>query len=187
VAHKRRRLERRGRPRKANAKRRTATTAAARVPALDQGTAELRRRKMQATTRPDLEVNGAAVLFGHEHLDRAQYDTLGMVTELLQRVARGWGALGGVTGLWYAILSAAVPTGFARPENAIASGLADSARRRLVRLCRELDGSRALVLDLAEGRVPPVVFHVLERRLDHDDVEALDRLRTGLDHIAARR
>jgi hypothetical protein len=61
------------------------------------------------------------------------------------------------------------------------------ARRQLVRALRQLDGSRDLVIDLAEGRAPPVVLHVLERRLLRQDEAELDRLRAGLDPEAGRR
>jgi hypothetical protein len=104
VAHKRRRLERRGRPRQVDAKRRKTTLVGRRGEA-DTGTEELRRRKRRiAAGREDLEINGAAALFAHEHLDRQQYDTLGMVTALLQRVARAWGGRDvNVVGLWMSI------------------------------------------------------------------------------------
>jgi hypothetical protein len=68
---RRRRLDRRGRPRKADAARRR-TTVAGRAPDRDEGTTELRRRKIRATTRPDLEVNGAGALYGRGHLDAQQ-------------------------------------------------------------------------------------------------------------------
>jgi len=178
----------RGRPRRANAKRRQTTVAGRRGEA-DTGTEELRRRKRRVTGREDLELTGAAVLFAHEHLDRQQFDTLGVVTVLLQQAARGWGGRdGSVSGLWEAITGALVRTGFAStPIGDGGFSLADGARRRLARLVRTLDGSRDLVIDLAEGRVPPLVLHVLERRLDHADEDTLDRLRTGLDSIAGRR
>jgi hypothetical protein len=35
--------------------------------------------------------------------------------------------------------------------------------------------------------MPPLVLHVLERRLDRADEDALARLRPGLDRIAERR
>jgi hypothetical protein len=181
-------VPRRGRPRRAEAKRRK-TTVAERRGDPDKGTEELRRRKRRVTAgREDLELTGAAVLFGHEHLDRRQFDTLGAVTALLQQAARGWGGRdGSVTGLWEAITGALVRTGFApTPAGDGGFSFADGARR-LARLVRTLDGSRDLVIDLAEGRVPPLVLHVLERRIDHEDEDTLDRLRTGLDHIAARR
>ena len=179
----------RGRPRRANAKRRQTTVAGRRGEA-DTGTDELRRRKRRiAADREDLELTGAAVLFAHEHLDRQQFDTLGVVTALLQQAARGWGGRdGSVSGLWEAITGALIRTAFApTPVGDGGFSLADSARRRLARLIRALDGSRDLVIELAEGRVPPLVLHVLERRLDHADEDTLDRLRTGLDSIAGRR
>jgi hypothetical protein len=129
------------------------------------------------------EADAAGVLFGRGLLTPEQYDGLSTVTLWLQRLARGWGGLGGVTGLWFSILGAAVPTGFARPHNAIASGLADSARQQLDQALRRLDGSRDLVVDIAEGRVPEIVVHVLERRLTAADVMALERLRGGPDDI----
>jgi hypothetical protein len=74
-------------PRQAQAKRR-ATTTAGRAPAPDLGSATLRAKKRRVTGREDLELTGAAVLFGRGHLDQEQYETLATVTELLQRVAR---------------------------------------------------------------------------------------------------
>jgi hypothetical protein len=127
------------------------------------------------------------VLFAHDHLDRAQFDTLGTITEMLQRMARAWGGIGGVTGLWFAITGAAVPTGFVRRENEMLSGLSDQARRRLQRACRGLDGSKMLVIELAEGRAPPIVLRVLDRRLTVADAVALERLRRGLDDIGGER
>jgi hypothetical protein len=187
VAHKRRlRVRRGGRPRKADAKRR-ATTLSGRAPDRDTGTIELRRRKTQVTTRIDLEINAAGVLFGHGLLTPEQYDVLATVTLWLQRLARGWGGLGGVTGLWYSILGAAVPTGFVRPQDAIASGLADSARRQLGWALRRLNGSRDLVVELAEGHTPEIVVRVIERRLTVSDAAMLERLRRGLDDIGGER
>jgi hypothetical protein len=60
-------------------------------------------------------------------------------------------------------------------------------RRRLLRPCCTLDGSRDLVIGLAKGRVPPLVQHVLEQRLDRADEAALVTLRAALDAIASRR
>jgi hypothetical protein len=174
---------RRGRPRKIDAKRRR-TTVLGRAPEVDQGTVQLRAHKRAATRREDLEISAAAVLFGHDLIDRQQFDTLAEITLWLETMARAWGGLGGVTGLWYAITGAAVPTGFVRREDAGLAGLADQARRRLQRICRRLDGSRALVLDLAEGRIPAIVVHVLERDLTAADAEVLERLRRSLDAIS---
>ena len=177
----------RGRPRRANAKRRQTTVAGRRGEA-DTGTEELRRRKRRVTGREDLELTGAAVLFGHDLLDRQQFDTLGLITGLLQRLAVGWGGTGGVSGLWLSITGALVRTGYT-PVPGTDGGFAPAvrARRQLVRALRQLDGSRDLVIDLAEGRAPPVVLHVLERRLLRQDEAELDRLRAGLDGIAGRR
>src|SRR4029077_6836445 len=102
----------RGRPRRANAKRRQ-TTVAGRSGEADTGMEELRRRKRRVTGREDLELTGAAVLFGHDLLDRRQFDTLGMITGLLQRLAVAWGGIGCVSGLWLSITGALVRTGYA--------------------------------------------------------------------------
>jgi hypothetical protein len=58
-------------------------------------------------------------------------------------------------------------TGFAPVPVPVGDGnysLADGARRRLEQACRRLDGSRALVIALAEGKIPEIVVHTLERR-----------------------
>jgi hypothetical protein len=180
-----RRRGRRGRPKLPDAKRRR-TTASGRAPA-DTGSALLRARKRAVTGREDLELTGAAVLLGHDLLDRSQYDTLAEITLWLETMARAWGGLGGVTGLWYAITGAAVPTGFVRREDAGLAGLADQARRRLQRVCRQLDGSRELVTELASGAVPPIVLRVLDRALTQEDAESLERLRQGLDAVGGER
>jgi hypothetical protein len=159
------------------------------MPDPDTGSTLLRARKRAATGHEDLEVDGAAVLFGRGLLDRAQYDTLGTVTELLQRVARAWGGRdGNLDGLWGAITAALTSTSFApAPVGEGGWSLADGARRRLRRVCRSLDGSRDLVIELAEGKVPEIVVNVIERRLTAVDAVALERLRQGLDDIGGER
>jgi hypothetical protein len=143
---------------------------------------------MRATTRDNLEVSGAGVLLGRDLIDIEQYNALTTVTLWLERLMRGWAGLGGVTGLWYSILGAATPApGYIRPTNDVTSGLADGARRQLERALRQLDGSRSLVVALAEGRVPPLIHRAIEGKLTPRDEAALDRLRLGLDHLAGRR
>jgi hypothetical protein len=181
-----RRKARRGRPRKPDAlSKRRATTTAGRRPEVDTGSALLRARKRAVTGREDLELDGASVLLGHDLLDRQQYDTLGVVTEMLQRVTRAWGGRdGNLNGLWEAITGALTGTSFA--PNPVGDGgwsLADGARRRLQRMCRRLDGSKDLVLDLATGGIPEIVMRVIDRRLTVADAAALERLRKGLDAI----
>jgi hypothetical protein len=182
------RRDRRGRPRQAQAKRRQ-TTVAGRRGEPDTGTAELRRRKRRATGREDLELTGAAVLFAHDHLDRQQYDTLGVTTELLRRIARAWGRDGSVPGPWDAITSALVTTGYvAAPVTAdIGFALADNARKSLAQALRQLDGSRDLVIALAEGGIPDLILHVLEHKVTEQDTIALERLRLELDRISGQR
>jgi hypothetical protein len=141
----------------------------------------------RATTRPDLEVNAVGALYGRGHLDAQQYDVLSTVTLWLERLARGWAGVGGVTGLWYSIVGAATPAGYIRPMNDVTSGLADGARRQLVKALQRLDGSRALIVALCEGHTPPLVLHVLEGKITPADEAELTKLRLGLDHLAGRR
>jgi hypothetical protein len=81
----------RGRPRKERAKRR-ATTRIGRwigIDPVDDGTTQLRAKKILLTVRTDLQLDAAAVLYGNDYLDRQQFDVLGRITELLQRAALG--------------------------------------------------------------------------------------------------
>jgi hypothetical protein len=150
----------------------------------DYGTSELRTRKRRATTREDLPLDGAAVLLGREYIDHEQFDTLGRITELLRRVARAWGGKdGSVQGLWTALLAASSRTRV--PATTVPLG-SDSARWRLARVLQRLNGSRDLVIELAEGRTPPIVIRAIERTLTRGDTVDLERLRAGLDRLVER-
>lgn len=90
----------------------------------------------------------------------------------------------GVAGLWQALTGAAIRSPGSMP---VAVGpVADHARYVLGRMLRRLDGSRDLILQLAEGRIPPLVIRAIENRLTRADAIALDRLRHGLDRVAGR-
>jgi hypothetical protein len=85
--------------------------------------------------------------------------------------------------VWTAIVAAASRT----PPGALAIIGDYGARDTLARICRRLDGSRALALELAgEGPMPPICVRAAEHRLTHEDECALTRLRAGLDRIAGR-
>lgn len=143
------RLERRGRPRKIGAKRRQ-TTRAGREGEPDRGTAQLRRKKRRATTREDLELTSVAVLFGRGLIDATQHDTLALIAGSLRRLAQNLGPKpDAVAGLWSALTGAATGSQ-GRVPDAARSG-ADHARLVVSRLLRRLNGSRELVLDLAEN------------------------------------
>ena len=64
---------------------------------------------------------------------------------------------------------------------------ADDARYRLASALQRLDGSRALVTEIAEGRIPPLVLRAVERCLTREDEVDLTRLRAGLDRLTGRR
>jgi hypothetical protein len=129
--------------------------------------------KRRATGREDLELTGGAVLFAQEHLDRHQFDTLALIAEWLRRVALAWGGKdSNCAGLWAALLGASTST--RTPVSAVRAG-ADAARRRLARALRWLDGLRDLVVTLAEGRIPPLVFRAVEHRLLPEDKGDLAR------------
>ena len=82
--------------------------------------------------------------------------------------------------LWSAIIAAGARLGSTAPTTPAGS---DSARRWLERALARLDGSKDLVLDLCEGRVPPVVLRVVEDAVTPRDRVALERLRSDLDRL----
>jgi hypothetical protein len=144
----------------------------------------LRARKLTATSRDDVELTAAGVLHGRGHLDNLQYSSLGLVTRLLQTIARSFGRGMSPAGVWAAILGALVKTtpGF---EPIIGDF---GARRRLERICRRLDGSRDLVIELAsEGPLPPICLRAAEHRLTPRDLVQLELLRKGLDGVTTLR
>ena len=85
---------------------------------------------------------------------------------------------GSVGGLWSAVVTAAIYMG---STTAVVPGGADAARFRLALALSRLDGSRDLVVQLAEGQAPPLVLRVLDGRVTDADHEELERLRDGLD------
>jgi hypothetical protein len=179
----RRRRDRRGRPRKANAKRR-ATTLAARRPDLDRGSEQLRARKRRATTREDVETTPSGILYGRGYLDRQQYDMIAYLTSLLRQVQRAMGGTLSVAALWSAVTGALTGTTPGLPPLVGDNG----ARQRLGRLCARLDGSKDLVLALAaEEGLPDIVWRALAHRLTPDDLVQLEALRRGLDGISTPR
>ena len=174
---------RRGRPRLKHARSRE-TTRAGRRGDVDRGSERLREKKRQATSRDDVEMTPAGVLFGHGHLDRYQYDALGFVTNLLRQVRKAMGGNQSVAGLWTAIIAAATKTA---PGNAPIIG-DNNARHILAQICARLDGSRDLILALAaEGAWPDIVVRAANHRLTPRDLVQLETLRRGLDGISAPR
>ena len=150
----------------------------------DRGSELLRQKKRELISREDVEMTPAGVLYGLGHLDREQYDKLGCVTGLLRRIARGFGRDASPAGLWLALVAAASRTRPSMPTIAGDRG----ARDALTWICRRLDGSRELVLELAtETVLPPICLRAAERRLTPRDAVQIELLRRGLDTIPALR
>jgi hypothetical protein len=83
--------------------------------------------------------------------------------------------------VWAAIVAAASRT----PPGAPVIIGDYGARDTLARICRRLDGSRDLVLELAaEGPMPPICVRAVEHRLTPRDLVQLELLRKGLDGIS---
>jgi hypothetical protein len=76
----------RGRPRRANAKRRCTTRIRRRTwqDPVDRGSEWLRAKKRAVTSREDIELTPAGILHGHGHLDNHQYSALAYLTLLLR-------------------------------------------------------------------------------------------------------
>jgi hypothetical protein len=180
---------RRGRPRLPAARRHFTTRHGRKYgfePA-DLGSDYLRVRKLRLTGRTDLPLDGAAILHAREHLDREQYDTLALISRQLSLLARGWGGDGSCGGLWTSLTGALTPTRPAPGTIDQLMGRADHARQRLAQACKQLDGSRNLVIALAEGRSPPIVRRAVERKLTIADSVTLEKLRQGLDRVGRGR
>src|SRR4051794_34681843 len=103
----------------------------------DYGSAWLRAKKLRTTSRDDIELTAAGVLFGRGLIDRYQYDTLGQISRLLQQISRSFGRDASPAGLWAALLAAGSRT----PPGALAIVGDQGARRALERTLRRLDGS----------------------------------------------
>ena len=173
----------RGRPYNPNA-RRHQTTRAGRRGEVDHGSPRLRARKLALTMREDVEMTGAGVLYGHGHLDNAQYSALGWVTALLRRISRSCGHGISPAGIWNAILGALIKT-----TPGIEPIVGDQgARRALEHILRRLDGSKDLVIELAAGdALPPICIRAAGHRLTPRDLVQIELLRRGLDGISPPR
>ena len=181
---------RRGRPRVAHPKRLARTRAGRAGDGVDDhGSARLVQRKVAATTRPDLELSGLGVLYGHRELDGEQFQTLTLVSLWVMRQAKAWGvSTMSVEGLWRGIAAAMTRSSYApTPTSDVAGGDADTARRQLTRLRSRLNGSFDLVMQLASGAVPNLVLRLVEGTTTVADKVEIERLRQSLDRLAGKR
>ena len=171
---------RRGRPYNPNA-RRHQTTRAGRRGEVDRGSPRLRARKLALTTREDVEMTPAGILYGHGYLDNAQYSALGWVTALLRRIARSFGRGVSPAGIWNAILGALIKT-----TPGIEPMVGDQgARRALEHILRRLDGSKDLVIELAAGdALPPICIRAAGHRLTPRDLVQIELLCRDLNGIS---
>jgi hypothetical protein len=153
-----------------------------RLPPVDHGTPQLRGRKFRATKRDDIELTGPGILYGHGHLDRHQYDQLGEVAVTLQLLAKNLGPRpNAVANLWRAIVGAGIGAAYSGVPSSIGE-LAGIARTRLERMLSRLDGSRDLVIAVAESRPLPLIERVLEGAITD-----ADPCHIGTITVAARR
>jgi hypothetical protein len=172
---RRRRLERRGRPRKANAKRRQTTTAGRRAPD-DHGSPELaaRKRRVANGSAEPVELRDVSgILCAHHLIEAEELATLRLLAQWLRALALahhiGQAPPGG---LWSALTSGAGFTGWFVPPAGSARG-ADRAAFRLAELFQHFAELRALdqlalVLRVALAEGYPA------------DQEALAELRAGV-------
>jgi hypothetical protein len=159
--------------------RRHQTDRAGRRGDVDTGSPWLVARKLQILGRTDLELSAASLLHARGHLDRVEYDTLSFVAVLLGRIARAFGRGYSVHALWSGLLAAgSAPTSFVLPI------IGDSgARRQISAIVAKLNGSRSMVIDLAEGKAPPIALRAASGHLRPADYVALEELRQGLREI----
>jgi hypothetical protein len=117
------------------------------------------------------------VLFGRDLVDAEQRDVLGEITATLRFLAYQLGPTPeAVARIWRQLTGALIP---ARSGGTRGAGpMADIAVRRMQRILNRLNGSRDLVIALAEGRrVPRLVEHILDGKLDDADLADLEAIR----------
>jgi hypothetical protein len=109
-------------------------------------------------------------------VDHLKLDGVGA---LLQRAAMSFGVPVSPARLWRALLAAG-----SRAANYTVPNISDGgSRRRLERICRELNGVSSLVLDIAEQKVPPIVVRAALGEMVAADYVTLQELRDGLRNV----
>jgi hypothetical protein len=98
-------LGHRGRPRKANARRRQ-TTKAGRSPPPDFGTSQLRKHKLVLAGSVIAEADCLSVLYGRKLIDEAAFRARRRYAFLTALARRGWGLQeGSVNDLWRRLIA----------------------------------------------------------------------------------
>jgi hypothetical protein len=164
------RIERRGRPPSATAKRRQ-TTRVGRAPEIDKGTRELRDHRRQVTGREDLVGDLGGLLLGRGLIDAEEHGVLLALIELRRVLARAFSTR--VTNNWTALLAGA-RGGYM--NGAVALPPATDRAIRILTWCR--------------GDLPPLAWGAVEDAIDGIFPGELDvfaaRLRWALDLIRRR-
>jgi hypothetical protein len=138
------------------------------------------------TGRADLELTPAALLLARGLIDPYQFDHLGPVSHWLRKAAANLGLKPVAVGSLWQVLANGMISAAPTVPTSIGDD-ADAALARVARIARALDGSRSLIVEIAEGRWPALVERVLEGRITAADERALGRLRRGLDVLGGRR
>jgi hypothetical protein len=176
---------RRGRPKKADAKRR-ATTRAARAPRIDHGTDELRALRQRLNGRSDLSADPLSWLFAHERIDRRCYDAGRRYQALTETVWRAWGLQQGSVADLYRRMGAGTiaDIGTITPTGNGGIGSADVARATLAAMNAELgdrfDLVRAVVI---EGAWPAWLRRIVLRMTEPRDAGRLGKLVEALGRL----
>jgi hypothetical protein len=183
---------RRGRPKKADAKRR-ATTRAARAPRIDRGTDELQWLRLVLNGRPDLSADPLSWLLAHDRIDRRCYDAGRRYQALTETVWRAWGLQQGSVADLYRRMGAGTiaDIGTSTPTGNGGIGSADVARAVLDAMNAELwprgDSGAGFYLVRAvvvEGAWPAWLRRIVVRTIEPRDAARLDQLVDALGRLA---
>lgn len=187
---RRRSGRRRGRPRQHHARWRE-TTRAGRRGEVDSGSELLRIKRRLLTGSEDFTCDHPlGVLRGRGVIDQRQYN-VGMDVAAVVEIAASLLGLrdASAQGVWAAIVAGGISVAATGERY---SPAAERARHTLARICRVIGENRTAQLTLAVcgGEWRPggrefIVKVMAQRGLERDDVDEIERLRRGLERVAA--